>query len=254
MKKLDIFKIIIIIFAILLSLWYLKPTFQFFSMSPEEKAKMDPYKLDRLKDKILNLGLDLQGGMHLVLEADMSKLKEKAEAEDVIDRAIEVIRNRIDQYGVSEPVIQKQGRTRIIVELPGLQDKQRAKELIGRTALLEFILLEDPELFSDLIDKIDMYLAKKAKPESTQNVSLTAQESKQTNAENDSLEDLTKMLEEEEAKTEELGGEKPFSSLLVSWGGDIYVSEENIPKVKNCLLYTSPSPRDLSTSRMPSSA
>jgi SecD/SecF fusion protein len=92
-------------------------------------------------DKRINLGLDLQGGMHLLMKVDTSKLSEKAKA-DAADRAIEVIRNRIDQFGVRETSIQKQGTDEIVVQLPGVTDRDRALEVIGKTAQLEFKLVE----------------------------------------------------------------------------------------------------------------
>src|SRR3989338_8941817 len=73
----------------------------------------------------INLGLDLQGGMHVVLMVDTSKLPLDAR-KDALDRAIEVIRNRIDQFGVGEMAIQKQGKENIIVQLPGVTDRERA--------------------------------------------------------------------------------------------------------------------------------
>src|SRR5512135_3010979 len=76
-------------------------------------------------DKRINLGLDLKGGMHLLLKIDTSHLSEKAK-EDAADRAVEVIRNRIDAFGVREPSIQKQGIDEIVVQLPGIADRQRA--------------------------------------------------------------------------------------------------------------------------------
>ena len=84
----------------------------------------------------INLGLDLKGGAHIVLQA-----KESAESkvtEDSIERLLAVLRNRVDQYGVAEPVIQREGRDRVIVDLPGIQDPDAALELIGKTAELEF--------------------------------------------------------------------------------------------------------------------
>jgi len=96
-------------------------------------------------DKRINLGLDLRGGMHLLLKVDMSKVPENAR-EDAADRAMEVIRKRIDSYGVREPLIQKHGTDEIVVELPGFTDRERARELIGKVALLEFKLVSsDPE-------------------------------------------------------------------------------------------------------------
>lgn len=84
----------------------------------------------------INLGLDLKGGAHIVLQAkgtDANPL-----SEDSIERLLAVLRNRIDQYGVAEPLIQRQGKDRVIVDLPGVEDPEAALELIGKTALLEF--------------------------------------------------------------------------------------------------------------------
>jgi len=85
----------------------------------------------------LRLGLDLQGGTRIVLEAERRPGVDVTP--DKVDAAMRVIQNRIDALGVAEPLLQRQGQDRILVEFPGLQDPQRAKELIGRTALLEFV-------------------------------------------------------------------------------------------------------------------
>jgi preprotein translocase subunit SecD len=85
----------------------------------------------------VHLGLDLQGGSHIVLEAqDTGAVKATPEA---VEAVMEVIRSRIDQLGVVEPTIQREGERRIIVELPGIEDPQRALRIIGKTALLEFV-------------------------------------------------------------------------------------------------------------------
>ena len=94
-----------------------------------------------LKEKI-NLGLDLQGGMHLLLKVDTSKLPEEAK-EDAPAKALEIIRNRVDEFGVKELSVYRQGADEIVVQLPGVTDRDRARELIGKTALLEFKLVED---------------------------------------------------------------------------------------------------------------
>lgn len=91
-------------------------------------------------NKRINLGLDLKGGMHLLLKVDTSQLK-KEDKIDAADRAVEVIRNRIDAFGVREPSIQKQGEDEIVVQLPGVTERDRAIDLIGKTALLEFKLV-----------------------------------------------------------------------------------------------------------------
>jgi preprotein translocase subunit SecD len=92
------------------------------------------------------LGLDLQGGIHLVYKADLSGVEEGKEGE-IIDGVVSVIANRIDPLGVTEPVIGKQGNDRIVVEIPGMDITDVQKERIGRTALLEFreLIIENGE-------------------------------------------------------------------------------------------------------------
>ena len=90
----------------------------------------------------INLGLDLQGGMHVVLRVDTAKLSLDAKR-DALDRAILIIRNRIDKLGVGEMSIQHQGKDRIIVQLPGVTDRERALEIISKAAHLEFKLVSD---------------------------------------------------------------------------------------------------------------
>ena len=104
----------------------------------------------------VKLGLDLQGGMHLVLEVDDSEGTMTAEARrDATDRALQIIRTRVDQFGVSEPLIQSVGGERIIVELPGIRDEQRAKDLIQQTAFLEFRLVGEIQPVVDVLPRMD---------------------------------------------------------------------------------------------------
>jgi len=93
-------------------------------------------------NKRINLGLDLQGGMHLLLKVDTSHLTGEAKL-DACDRAVEVVRNRIDEFGVRETSIQKQGEDEIVVQLPGVTDRERAIDIIGKTAMLEFKLVSN---------------------------------------------------------------------------------------------------------------
>jgi len=90
----------------------------------------------------LKLGLDLQGGMHLALEVDDPDGTMTADAKsDMIDRVDRIIRTRIDELGVEEPLIQKVGRDRLIVELAGIADEEQAKGIIQTSAFLEFKLV-----------------------------------------------------------------------------------------------------------------
>ncbi|HET9582072.1 MAG TPA: protein translocase subunit SecD [Gemmatimonadota bacterium] len=153
----------IVAISLVAAAWYLWPTVRLYSMSPQARQALereDPAAWDGLKSRAIQLGLDLQGGMHLVLELDESgqSLAEE-ERRDAIDRALEIIRNRVDQFGVSEPLIQKVGDERIIVELPGIQDQERAKELVQRTAFLEFQMVVDGRELTDRLRAVDAALA-----------------------------------------------------------------------------------------------
>lgn len=180
------------------------------------------------REKRVKLGLDLQGGMYIVMEVNTAKLLERlakdpdqvyktvlkdAEEEakisdenlvsilarklqernvrlsryfgsireddadivsnlqeqeaDAVTRAIEIIRNRVDQYGVSEPSIQKQGARRIIVELPGIAKEEEAKRLLQGSALLEFKLLREPDFTFQIMTQVNNVLAKSLSTDST---------------------------------------------------------------------------------------
>lgn len=113
MKQLQMFRMVFVILVIGLALYFVFPL-----------------------DKNINLGLDLQGGSHIVLECVDSP--NAPVDSDAVNRVIEIITNRINPEGVKEPVIQRQGERRILVQLPGMDDPQEAEGLIGKTALLEF--------------------------------------------------------------------------------------------------------------------
>jgi len=87
--------------------------------------------------KGVRFGLDLRGGIHMVYQADFSQIEPGTEVE-TLEGTIAVIEKRVDILGVTEPIIQRQGEDRILVELPGISETEKAKQLIGQTALLEF--------------------------------------------------------------------------------------------------------------------
>ena len=154
-------KPLLIVALVVTAAFHLYPTIEFYSMDVDARQQMErdrPTTYYDLQKRSINLGLDLQGGIHLVMEVVTEGL-EPDQARDAVDRAQEVVRNRVDQFGVAEPTIQRQGENRIIVELPGLQDVERAKNLIGQTALLEFQLLEPEEDRDRLLQRIDAVLA-----------------------------------------------------------------------------------------------
>ena len=233
-------KALLILALLATATYHLYPTVQFYSMDPGERQRMEhdrPSAFYDLQKRAINLGLDLQGGIHLVMEVDREGLSEE-EARDAVDRAQEVIRNRVDQFGVAEPTIQRQGENRIIVELPGLQDVDRAKNLIGRTALLEFQLVEPDEDRTRLLERIDAVLAvgrsRDEEPE----------ESGAEAADSDPVEDAPSLfaadstaaggLFEDEPEAEEVKG-GGLLSRLVQVGGQIGVLQRDLAAVRALL-------------------
>ncbi len=107
----------------------------------------------------VKLGLDLQGGMYLALEVDDPEGTMPIDARaDAIQRAERVIRNRVDELGVEEPLIQIVGQDRLIVELAGVDDNERAKEIVGQTALLEWKLVRSTSEMNAALPRIDQVL------------------------------------------------------------------------------------------------
>ena len=153
-------KLLGVVAATAISLWLLYPSMRFYSLTPAQRQALPATELAELRKKAIHLGLDLQGGMHLVLEVDKSRLN-AAEAKDAVDRAMEVLRRRIDEFGVAEPLIQREGDDRIAIQLPGLTDRQRAMDLIGKTALLEFKLVRSSEEGRNAWNRLDAFLAAK---------------------------------------------------------------------------------------------
>ncbi len=207
-------KIVLVLVVLVAAAWKASYTFRYFSLSDEEKAAMPAENLEALEQQSLSLGLDLKGGMHLVLEVDKEGLPAD-EAQDVMERALEVISNRIDQFGVAEPSIQREGEDRIIVQLPGLQDEQRAKRLIGKTALLEFLPVVTPDQIDLTLRAIDRALADtmaahgELPPEPDPNLPVSEEE--------------------------ELARERPFSRNIRFAQGLIYFNEEDVQWAKDQL-------------------
>ena len=158
MSRSDQWKLVLVVLATIAAGWYLYPSYTFYKLTPAQREAMPAEQLAKLRKGAIHLGLDLQGGLQLLLEVDKSHLN-PAEAKDAVERAREIINNRVDQFGVAEPHIQREGEDRISVQLPGLTDRARAIELIGKTALLEFKLVRTPEETRAAFGKLDSYLA-----------------------------------------------------------------------------------------------
>lgn len=171
------------------------------------------------------------------------------EAENAMNRSLQKLRNRIDQFGVSEPNIQRLRERRILIELPGISDPKMAKELIGRTALLEFKMLRPGDEYNDLIIKIDNKLAAEKKGD------VVEEESEPLRTEKEDEETSPKESKDEVISVNELFGESdetdtsefsedstllvdkqifkehPFRALLRSQGSNVSVPVNNIKAV-----------------------
>jgi len=119
----------------------------------EDHYRASILALKDLKDRTMQLGLDLRGGIRALIRADMATLEKTsgkalnaAEKEDAMRRALEILNNRIDQFGVSEPQIRRQGESMIVVELPGDADPERMRRVIQGKGLLAFQIVDDEAL------------------------------------------------------------------------------------------------------------
>ena len=145
-------RIAIILGLVAASIWALFPR------TVVERVKRNgEFVYDTVRRVPLKRGLDLQGGMHLELTVDESKapIPDKSKA---IENALKVVRNRIDEFGVSEPLVQRAGSDRIIVELPGIDDPQRAQDVVQKSAFLEFQITDETQALEKSLPRIDAAL------------------------------------------------------------------------------------------------
>ncbi|MFH2054163.1 MAG: protein translocase subunit SecD [bacterium] len=254
---------------LLLSIYGLLPTFKALSISPAEReaAKADPVRLaeiQKIDAQAIRRGLDLKGGMYLVLEVDQTGMN-AGEAQDALMRVKEILYNRIDKFGVSEPEITTFGSSRIVVKLPGLQDPERAKNLLGTTAQLEFRMVRPSDDIQDALERMDQLFmgevvgaavaegedvaaeapAAEAPADEAAADEVAADET--ATAEEDSaadpfaeLDDLLADAGDADALDSEFLKEHPFSGLLVMAPGTyastpLFVSEENVDRVQAML-------------------
>jgi preprotein translocase subunit SecD len=147
-------RLLLIAALILLSIYFLIPR----TVTLRERDPETGVMKDRVEKKVpLKLGLDLQGGMHLALELDQSK-QVSADPKRDIDLALTVLRKRIDEFGVTEPLIQKVGDQRIVVELAGITEPARAKAIVQRSAFLEFRISDKTNALEKALPSMDRVL------------------------------------------------------------------------------------------------
>ena len=149
-------RLLIIAALIIASIWALFPrTAVERRESPEGIVSYDTVRRFPLKK-----GLDLAGGMYMSLEVDDTK-QAVANESDALDRALTVLRERIDEFGVVEPTVQKVGNDRIIVELPGVQDEERALAIVQQQAFLEFKITDETDALVRALPRIDRIIREK---------------------------------------------------------------------------------------------
>ena len=171
------------------------------------------------------------------------------QADDAINRVLEILQNRVDQFGVSEPTIQKQGNRRIIVELAGIQDSDRARSLLQSTAQLEFCLVKSPEVTNDILSQIDNLVQDNEQLESlvaTINEDYESADSDELGVSDDKTVSISELFGDDAETSKDTSDtsvvvdqnifqERPFSSLLRALGNDIAVPEKNLYAVKKII-------------------
>jgi preprotein translocase subunit SecD len=126
-----------------------------FPRTVEDRFQRDGVMVDTTYTRVpLKYGLDLRGGMHLALEIDESK-QQVADVDDALERALRVVRSRIDEFGVAEPIVQRVGDRRIEVELPGIDDRERATAVVQRSAFLRFQITDKTNAFERVAPRLD---------------------------------------------------------------------------------------------------
>ncbi|MEE0877446.1 MAG: protein translocase subunit SecD [Fibrobacteraceae bacterium] len=248
-KKIFGLREFVILAVIIIACYSIWPSIQVHTKSGEAKktfVKENP----KLAEKSVNFGLDLAGGTSITLEIDASDLPGE-NVKDLQEQSLEIVRNRVDQYGLSEPQISPQGDDRIVVELAGVDDST-AKELVGSTAKLEFKIVSDNEKFTQVVNLIDSYLGRQANPAAADSTSPVADS---VTAKADSLKDtsaavvasasdsvkadssVAEPVAQEQAVAVPVDPSLPvsLSSLFLSFGNGGFVAEESVEQVKRLL-------------------
>lgn len=241
MRKNNSWPILFTLFFASMAVYFLYPSIVLYQKDPEVQRKEINSSPD-LRKKIINLGLDLQGGMRLVLEVDRSEVPKEAQ-KDLLDRAYTIIENRINGLGLTEPIIQKQGNDRLIIELPGLNDEKVAKEVIGSTAQLKFHVVREDILRDKAIQTVDKALrgvtetkevvtdksAESAEVKTAENIFAGSDDASTEVETVDSA-----VASDTETETVEVNISK-MSEYLMPMGSDLVVLEKNRVKVQEIL-------------------
>ena len=217
-------------------------------------ASIDQFKSNQnqnffviFRDQITNSDLKIARYFHEYgsnLDDIISSLEE--ETEDAINRVLEILQNRIDQFGVSEPTIQKQGKYRILVELAGIQDSDRARALLQSTALLEFYLVKNSAVTNEIIIQLDNILKKSVSDEEFSDIKDSAGKEAPKKDEDAKPDDNVTTIDEIFGETSsnevdslslesDLMTESPIQSLIEIVQGDMAVNTKNLYSLNKLL-------------------
>jgi SecD/SecF fusion protein len=234
-KKFGLRELIILAIALgsAYSLW---PSIQYHTKQGTEKIKFAEENPKTVSNSV-KFGLDLAGGTSIILEIDKSGLKPD-EASDVQERSLEIVRNRVDQYGLSEPQIYPSGNNRIVADLAGIGIED-ARELVGGTAILEFKIVAEQEKAAQVLTSIDNYLKGRELP-SADTIAVTQEEN--SSDDDDLLLPEDKMdMETELPKSDSIAvasyidPDKPFTGFLLNYNSNLAVPQEHVSKVQAIL-------------------
>jgi len=206
----------------------------------ERVKRNGEFVYDTVRRVPLKRGLDLQGGMHLALEVDESKglVPDKSKA---IDNALKVVRNRIDEFGVSEPVVQKAGSDRIIVELPGIDDPRRAQDVVQKSAYLEFQITDKTQALEKALPRLDAVLKNTklavAVPGTAAKTDTTTPGLQSLFTADTSKKADSSKTDSAKAAAATLGGPGAFSKLVQQGNmpGEYYVAQSDVPTMTQYL-------------------
>ncbi len=241
-KKIFGFREFIILVILLLSCYTIIPSIRVHSKTGEAKkeyVKQNP----KVAAKAVNFGLDLAGGTSITLQIDGKGLKSE-DIKDIQQQSLEIVRNRVDQFGLSEPLISPSGKDRIIVELAGVDDST-AKSLVGSTAKLEFKILAEQEKFGQVVSVIDNYLVNRGAIADSNAAAVSGDSAKPVEkAEEISDAELfagnaasktDSSLKSDSATVSENSQGVALSALYMSFGNGGFVAQEQIETVKRIL-------------------
>jgi preprotein translocase subunit SecD len=239
------YRILTILGLCLVSLWFLFPR----TVTVRERGKDGLLRDVPVRRVPLQQGLDLKGGTYLALEVNDSAQKIPADQKkEAIDRALKVVRTRVEGFGVSETIVQKQGDDRIVVQIPGIQDPERARKVVEEVAVLQFNITDKTQALERALPRLDQVIKQRGltpKSDTTKGAAPSAQKGLQgllTSADTSKKAgtDTSKKTAADSAAAADTLKVQPggaMSSLLEQGQipGEFYIEASKLPTLENYL-------------------